>query len=83
LHFGHAEPGETIDFDSGIRQIQTFKKLPMHAPIINAIIKIGSVGIDVYLWNLTIQWPIAGQQSCMTVTYVFYIIFNAFFKINA
>ena len=34
-----------MDLDSGIRQIQTFKKLPMHAPVINAMIRIGAGGI--------------------------------------
>jgi len=31
-HFGQADPGRTIDFDSGKRYMQTFKKLPMHEP---------------------------------------------------
>lgn len=45
LHFGQADGGETTDCDSGIRQMQTFKKLPMQAPKINATIRIGNAGI--------------------------------------
>jgi hypothetical protein len=31
-HFGQREPGKTIDFSSGIRVMQTFRKLPMIVP---------------------------------------------------
>jgi hypothetical protein len=35
-HFGHADAGITIDFRSGIRTMQTFRKLPMISPKTNA-----------------------------------------------
>ena len=31
-HLGHRDGGDTIDFCLGIRQIHTFKKLPIHKP---------------------------------------------------
>jgi hypothetical protein len=36
-HFGQWEAGKTMDFPSGIRQIQTLRKLPIAAPKTNAI----------------------------------------------
>jgi hypothetical protein len=32
LHCGHLDPGETIDSSSGIRVMQTFRKLPTIVP---------------------------------------------------
>ena len=31
-HFGHREPGKTIEISSGIRVMQTFRKLPTIVP---------------------------------------------------
>ena len=44
-HFGHAEAGKTMDFPSGMRTMQTFKKLPMMSPNrkIKTAIRIGEV----------------------------------------
>jgi hypothetical protein len=35
-HFGQWEAGKTMDFPSGIRQMQTLRKLPIMAPKTNA-----------------------------------------------
>ena len=35
LHFGQCEPGHMIDSPRGIRQMQTFRKLPMKLPNTN------------------------------------------------
>jgi len=32
MHFGHRDPGETIDSSAGILRMQTLAKLPMIAP---------------------------------------------------
>jgi hypothetical protein len=32
LHFGHRDPGEIIEISSGIRVMQTFRKLPITIP---------------------------------------------------
>jgi hypothetical protein len=43
-HRGQAEGGVTMERDSGSRQMQTFKKLPMHVPMKKIIIRISQSG---------------------------------------
>jgi hypothetical protein len=53
-HFGQWEAGKTMDFPSGIRQMQTLRKLPTTAPKMNAIMS----------RNITILEPAYELLSC-------------------
>jgi len=54
LHLGHLEPGLIIEYDSGILQMQTFRKLPIHAPKAKTIIS--SVGLNILFLLYLVKW---------------------------
>jgi hypothetical protein len=51
-HFGHADAGITIDFRSGMRSMQTFRKLPMISPKQNTNTPISAGGITTRICHI-------------------------------
>src|SRR5947207_11352189 len=60
---GHREPGNTMDNSSGIRMMQTFRKLPMTSPNrkANTTTKLCSIAARLYAQSATV---IRLSQSC-------------------